>query len=158
MVCRGYSLLVLLMLALVAGCSSLVHLEPVRVSVVGIEPLPHEELEARFTVKLRVQNPNETAIHFDGVFIDLELENRSFGSGVSDQKGTVPRFGEALISVPVTVPFTAVARQLLGLASNKAPLDRLNYRLRGRLGGGNLFGGVRFDKKGGIQLGGDAPQ
>ena len=140
----------LLTLTLLAGCASLGQRESVRVSIAGIEPLPNEGLEARFAVKLRVQNPNDSAISYDGVFVELELEDKDFGSGVSDQQGSVPRFGETLITVPVTVPFTAMVRQVLGLAGNER-FEGLSYRLRGRLGGAG-FGGIGFDKKGVIEL------
>jgi len=94
--------LAVLLLAL-AGCETMPNRDALRVSVVGVEPGKSEGLELRFVVKLRVQNPNDTGVDFDGVAVDLELNGKNLGSGVSDQKGSVPRFGEALISVPVTV-------------------------------------------------------
>lgn len=152
---RGTShpLLVLLALVVLAGCSSLGHREPLRISVAGIDALPNEGLEARFAVKLRVQNPNETALDFDGIFVDLEIEDRNFGSGVSDQAGSVPRFGEALITVPVVVPLTSVLSQLFRLAGREDAVERFSYRLRGRLGGNRLYGGSRFDHEGTVELG-----
>ena len=33
-----------------------------------------------------------------------DLRGMSFASGVSDQRGTISRFGETVITVPVTVP------------------------------------------------------
>jgi LEA14-like dessication related protein len=140
------------MLALLAGCAGLAVREPVRVSVAGIQPLPNEGLEARFAVKLRIQNPNDTPVSYDGVFVELELEGRDFGSGVSDQSGTVPRFGEALVTIPVTVPFTALVRQIFGFAGHEKAPQSVSYRVRGRLGG-SAFGGVRFDKEGEVDFG-----
>jgi LEA14-like dessication related protein len=140
------------MLALLAGCAGLAVREPVRVSVAGIQPLPNEGLEARFAVKLRIQNPNDTPVSYDGVFVELELEGRDFGSGVSDQSGTVPRFGEALVTIPVTVPFTALVRQIFGFAGHEKAPQSVSYRVRGRLGGG-AFGGARFDKEGEVDFG-----
>ena len=71
------TLLLLLLCALLAlglaGCASLVQREPVRINVVGLEPIPGEGMEMRFKVKLRVQNPNESAIDFDGLALDLDL-------------------------------------------------------------------------------------
>ena len=52
----------------------------------------------------------------------------------------MPRFGETVLSVPVSVPVTAMVRQALGLASGS---DRLDYELTGRLAGTG-FGGVSF--------------
>jgi len=44
---------------MLAGCAMLGQPEPVRVNVVGIEPLPGESMELRMAIKLRIQNPNE---------------------------------------------------------------------------------------------------
>ena len=141
----------ILMLALaLVGCASLVQREPVRINVVGLEPLPGQGMEMRFAVKLRVQNPNDTAIDFDGLALELDLNDKPFATGVSDQRGNVPRFGEAVINIPVTVSAVAVVRQALGVMDGKA-VDTVPYSLRGRLAGG-LLGGVRFSDKGALSL------
>jgi LEA14-like dessication related protein len=143
-------LLAVLVALLLAGCAALTLREPLRATVAGLEPLPGEGLEARFAVKLRIQNPNETPIDFDGVAVDLALNGKHFASGVSDQRGTIPRYGETVITVPVTVPITAVVRQLLGMSRGR-PTDKISYHLRGQLGGVGL-GGVRFDSHGELLL------
>ncbi|KMQ80000.1 Phosphonate ABC transporter phosphate-binding periplasmic component [Candidatus Burkholderia pumila] len=138
------SRLVLLIFAWVAfsmlgGWASLFNREEMRVNVAGIEPLEGQGLEMRFAVKLRVQNPNDSPIDYDGVALDLDLNGHSFASGVSDQRGTgtVPRFGETLISVPVTISALSVARQALGYASGDS-VSKVSYAVRGRLAGGAL--------------------
>lgn len=138
-----------LALLLLAGCAGLQLREPLRVTVAGLEPLPSEGLEARFAVKLRLQNPNDEELDFDGVSLQLDLGGMSFGSGVSDQQGTVPRYGETLVTVPVTVPVTSILRQVLALSERRDD-HRIQYRLRGRLGGLGLGGG--FDSHGDLVL------
>ena len=142
-------LVVLVSLAL-AGCASLVHREPVRINVVGLEPIPGEGMEMRFKVKLRVQNPNETAIDFDGLALDLDLNGRPFATGVSDGAGSVPRFGETLIEIPVSVSAIAVVRQALGVIEGDGKAE-VPYALRGWLVGG-LFGGMCFSDSGTLKL------
>lgn len=147
------AVLVILLASLVlAGCASLAYREPVRVNVVGLEPIPGEGMEMRFRVKLRVQNPNETAIEFDGLALDLDLNGRPFATGVSDAAGSVARFGETLIEIPVSVSAIAVVRQALGVLEGaddgKAEVP---YALRGRLAGG-LLGGMRFSDSGTLKL------
>ena len=142
-------LVALVSLAL-AGCASLVHREPVRINVVGLEPIPGEGMEMRFKVKLRVQNPNETAIDFDGLALDLDLNGRPFATGVSDGAGSVPRFGETLIEIPVSVSAIAVVRQALGVIEGDGKAE-VPYALRGRLAGG-LLGGMRFSDSGTLKL------
>ncbi len=133
-----------------SGCASLSQREPVRINVVGLDPLPGQGMEMRFAVKLRVQNPNDAAIDFDGIALELELNDKPFATGVSDQRGSVPRFGEAVVSIPVTVSAIAVVRQALGVIDGK-PSDSVPYSVHGRLAGG-LLGGVRFSDTGRLSL------
>lgn len=139
----------LLALAL-AGCAGMQFREPVRVNVVDLEPLPGQGLEIRFNVKLRVQNPNETSIDYDGLALELELNGKPFATGVSDRKGSVPRFGDAVIVIPVSVPAVSAVRQVLGLM-NDARLDNVPYVLRGKLAGGPL-GAITFTDAGTLRL------
>lgn len=142
-------LAVLTMLAF-SGCASLFNQDAVRVSVAGIEPLEGQGLEMRFAVKLRVQNPNDAPLNFNGIALDLDVNGRAFASGVSPQRGTVPRFGETVLSVPVTVSALSVARQALGFASGDT-VSKVSYAVRGKLAGGP-FGGARFSDAGTIDF------
>jgi len=112
--------------------------------------LPSQELEVRFAIKLRVQNPNETAIDYNGIALDLEVNGHSLASGVSDQSGSIPRFSEAIVTVPVSVSAFSFLRQTLGLSQTQS-LDNLPYVLRGKLAGG-LFGTMRFTDSGKLSL------
>ncbi|MGH8353419.1 MAG: LEA type 2 family protein [Pseudomonas sp.] len=135
----------LLALSLLA-CSSLNQRDPLHIDLVGLEPLPGQGLEIRFAAKLRVQNPNDEAIDYNGVALELEVNGQPLASGVSDQRGQVPRFGETLLSVPVTISAFSVVRQTWGMAGF-APGRGLPYRLRGKLAGGPL-GTARFTDQG----------
>lgn len=131
------------------GCSQLPLRDPVRVSLVGIETLPGEGLELRMVMKLRVQNPNDAPLDFDGVALDVELRSLAFAAGVSDQVGSVPRFGETVLRVPVSVSAISVLRQALSFANG----DRSNvgYTISGKIGG-SLLGGGKFKSTGQIDL------
>ncbi|MGY4828955.1 LEA type 2 family protein [Sphaerotilaceae bacterium SBD11-9] len=134
---------------LLQGCASLS--APLQVNVVGIEPLPGEGMEIRLAVKLRIQNPNDTPIDYDGISLRLDLRDTTFATGVSAERGSVPRFGEALISVPVSVSAMTAMRQFIGLATSKDAKPTNDYALYGRLSGTGL-GGVSFESKGVINL------
>jgi hypothetical protein len=142
--------LALLGLVPLAACASLTGREPLTVDVVGVEPLPGQGMEGRFLVKLRLQNPNEAPVQFNGASVRIDVGGQRLASGVSDARGTVPRFGETVLAVPVTVPVTAMIRQALGLAAGGGT-RRLDYELRGRLAG-PAFGGVGFSSTGELQL------
>lgn len=139
----------LLMLSL-SACALFPHRDPVNINVVGIEPLTSQDLEVRFAIKLRVQNPNETAIDYNGIALDLEVNGHPLASGVSDQSGSIARFSETVVSVPVSVSAFSVLRQTLGLSQTQT-LDNLPYVLRGKLAGG-VFGTLRFVDSGKLSL------
>jgi LEA14-like dessication related protein len=100
-------------------------------------------------VKLRVQNPNDAPVEFDGVALTLELRGLDFASGVSDAQGIVPRFGESVLVVPVTVSAYAMAKQALSFAMGDR--SKVDWVARGNLSGKG-FGGVRFESKGEFDL------
>ncbi len=138
-----------------AGCAAPTALDSVQVNVVGMDALPSEGMELRMGVKLRIQNPSDTAIDFDGVALSLELRDQDFATGVTPVRGTVPRFGETLITVPVTVSATAMLRQAWSLANvgvaSSGTSSNVRYVARGKLGG-SAFGGTRFESRGDLPL------
>lgn len=139
--------LFLLPLALgLSACATLPNHDPPMVSVAGVEPLEGQGMELRFAIKLRVQNPNGTELSFRGAALKLDVNGQRLASGVSDQAGTVPAYGETLFTVPVTVPMLAAARQIIGMMDNK-PRDGLPYVVSGKLDSG-MFGTVRFSDQG----------
>ena len=131
-------------------------LDPLQVTVAGIEPLQGEGMEMRLLVKLRVQNPNDSPVDFNGAALNLDVMGRRFASGVSDQAGTVPRFGEAIVAVPVTVSVLRMARQVLGMLDGK-PVTRVTYAMSGKLNGSSMFGTQRFNTTGEFDLPQSAP-
>lgn len=139
-------LLCLALLLSLGACSSLTPRDPLHIDLVGIEPLPGEELEVRFALKLRVQNPNDSAIAFNGVAVRLNINQQPLASGVSDQAGQVPRYGEAIIQVPVSISAYALLRQAWAAAGYQGG-QGLPYELHGKLAGG-LFGSRRFHDSG----------
>lgn len=139
----------------VSGCSLLQRGESVQVMLVGIEPLPSEGLELRMLLKLRVQNPNDKPIDFDGVFIEMDMQDKRFASGVSAATGSVPRYGETVVSVPVSLSALNLVQQAIGVTSDEFR-GSLAYRLRGKISGPG-FGSVRFNSSGELTLPADIP-
>jgi LEA14-like dessication related protein len=135
--------------AVLAACAGTGLHEPVRVNLADLESLPGAGMEARFLAKIRVQNPNDVSIAYSGLSAEIDLNGKSFASGVSDAEGEIPRFGESVIEIPLTVPVTAIVRQVLGLVSGD--LSKASYRVRGFLNTGT-FGRASFDSTGEIEL------
>lgn len=149
MTIRRVFLLVAALFAL-GGCASLPDRDPIQVTVAGMESLPGEGAEIRMLVKLRVQNPNPSQIDFDGAYVKLDVLGKTFATGVSDEGGMVPAFGEAIVTVPVTVSVLRMVRNVVGMLDGK-PIEKVTYELSGKLSGG-LFGTERFSAKGEFEL------
>ena len=146
-------LLTLLAVLSLGACATLPGSEPLQVTVAGIDSLPGEGLELRMLVRLRVQNPNDAPLEYDGVYLKLDVQDRTFATGVSDQRGVVPRFGESVIGVPVTASMLRTVLNVLGMLDGRK-VDKLNYSLEGKLSG-PLFGSTRFQAKGDLALPGE---
>ena len=145
------------LLALTLGaCAGLGQGDPIQVSVAGVESLPGEGFEMRMLVKLRVQNPNDTPLEYDGVYLKLDVQEKTFATGVADVRGSVPRFGESVIAVPVTVSMLRMVRHAMGMLDGK-PIDKIRYEMEGKLNAPAL-GATRFQSQGEFTLPAAAPR
>ena len=131
------------------GCAGLERREPLQVTVVGIEPLQGQGLELRLLVKLRVQNPNDTPIDYNGVALEMNVQGKTFATGVSDASGSVPRFGEAVIAVPVTVSAFRMFGQVVAMIRSGS--GKIAYEMKGTLNGAS-FNSMRFRTQGEFDL------
>ncbi|GGK01251.1 LEA type 2 family protein [Pseudomonas matsuisoli] len=134
------------LLLFLSGCNSLTGREPLTVNLVDVAPLAGGNLEVRFALELRFQNPNADALNYDGVSLALDLNGKQLARGVSDAKGKVPGFGETLVTVPMSISAFSALQQAWA-ASRNVTSEALPYRLSGRLGGGFL-GNRRFVDEG----------
>jgi len=149
---RSFPAILAIVAALILGaCASLPGRDPLQVSVAGIESLPGEGLEMRMLVKLRIQNPNDAPVEYDGVYVRLDVQDRTFATGVSSERGSIPRFGESVIGVPVSVSTLRVAAHALGFLLDGRSTDRISYKLEGKLDG-TAFGSTRFQAQGELAL------
>ena len=146
------TLLVLFTLGMLplGGCAGLQSREPIQVIMVGVEPLQGEGLELRMLVKLRIQNPNDIPLDFNGVSLQMDVQGKSFATGVSDVAGSVPRYGETIVNVPVSISVFRIARQAIGVITNEFG-GKLAYEMSGRLAG-RAFNSMRFKSRGEFTL------
>lgn len=144
------TVLSLLALLALAACAGLSQRDPLFIDVAGIEQVPGEGMELNLAVRIRVQNPNDTAVQYDGVALALDVNGQTLASGVSDDVGTVPRYGQKVFTIPVTISAFNVARQVFGAMNAEDPAE-VRYELRGKLEGG-LFGTRRFEDQGMLRL------
>jgi LEA14-like dessication related protein len=146
-----------MVLALALGaCATLPGTDPVQVNVVDIESMEGEGMELRLLVKLRIQNPNDSAVEYDGVYLKVDVLDRTLATGVSSERGSVPRFGETIISVPMTVSALRIALGALEVIGGGRTIEKVNYNLEGKLDGVG-WGSHRFRASGQLSLPGTSP-
>jgi len=150
------TLMIALTALLLGACASLPNKEPLQVTVAGIESIPGEGMELRMLVKLRVQNPNQAPIDFSGVYVELDVQGKTFATGVSNEAGTLPGFGEVVVAVPVTVSVLRMVRQVMGVLDGQ-PVDKIRYEMSGKLSSG-VFNTHRFGASGEFELPESAPE
>src|SRR5262245_52623829 len=138
-------------LAAIGGCAFMQTRDPLQVTVAGVESIPGEGMELRMLVKLRVQNPNDTPVDYNGVALEIAVQGNTFATGVSDATGSVPRFGETVIEVPVTASAFRMARQAFGMMGGGGMPGKITYQMTGKLHGSG-FGSVSFQNKGDFEL------
>lgn len=154
---RCLVLIMFVVLALLSGCATLSGSNGPNVQIVGLQALPSEGLEMRFELKLRVQNPNETPLSYDGMSVSLDLDGRGLANGVSNVSGEIPRFSDAVLTVPVSISAFSVVRQLFARAGSMdkggGASQPIAYSLKGKLGAPEgSFGAVRFSNTGEMDL------
>jgi LEA14-like dessication related protein len=132
------------------GCANLQRREPIEVIVVGVEPLQGQGLELRMLVKLRIQNPNDLPLDFNGVSVQMDVQGKRFATGVSDASGSVPRFGETIVDVPVSASVFRIATQAIDAMTGEHR-GKLAYEMTGKLAG-PAFNSVSFKSKGEFTL------
>src|SRR5690606_16058344 len=81
--------------------------------------------------------------------VDLKVQGRSFASGVSNERGVVPRFGEQVVNVPVSISALRLFQSAVGVLDQSR--GKIEYELRGKRAG-PAFRAVRFDARGEMVL------
>ena len=137
------------------GCAMFKGQDPLQVTVAGVEPLESQGMELRMAVKLRVQNPNDAPIDFSGVAVEMIVQGKTFATGVSDVGGSVPRFGETVITVPVTASAFRMLSEVLGLmhggGGSSSGSGKISYEMKGKLNSSG-FSSTHFQTKGELEL------
>ncbi len=150
--CRALGIFAcLLLIGGLSGCASLSSdREPVRVTVSDLRMIEATMLEQLYGLTLRIQNPNDTPIQFQGMSFELEINGREFGSGVSDSQVTVPAFGDAKVEVRMVSTLFRLFRQLQSLQNESN--GPLGYEISGRIALADSLGWLWFEEQGELDL------
>ncbi len=112
------------------GCASLLfQAESPEVLVSNVKPLGGTLFEQRVQVDLRVRNPNDFDLDVTGLDFTLRLNDKKLARGLASQGVTIPRLGDAILTVETTTSTLDVLSQLLNLASG----EDVTYHITGVL-------------------------
>jgi LEA14-like dessication related protein len=137
--------------ALLGACAALPPgWEQPRISISDVTVKDAKLFEQVYNLELRVQNPNDLDLAVNGLTFDLELNGKSFASGVSDHRLTVGRLSSGVVRVEAITTLVGFIRQIIGLA--KANRVAVDYRIRGTLYVGAPSFKLPFDDSGSIDF------
>jgi len=121
---------VLILLFLPVGCAGLGKtLDPPRINLSNVQFQESKALETVLQIDLRVFNTNDVPIRVKGLDCDLELNGRSFATGVSSVDKEIPAFGTMTIPVTLYSSVVDLFRGIVGLQKK----EKLKFGVSGRL-------------------------
>jgi LEA14-like dessication related protein len=133
---------------LLGGCATLApKFERPRLSVVAVEIRDASLVEQHLRVKMRVMNPNATALPIEGISYTIEVGGEELGRGVTADSFTVPGHGEAEFDMLLTTNLAATFFKVMPrMKDSQHPLE---YRLVGKVNTAMTFlRSIPFDERG----------
>ncbi len=117
---------------MLSGCATLSpSFENPQVQVLSIKQQSSKGMDQKLVVQLNVQNPNGIELPLEGMSYSLSIEGHKVASGVTSDVPTIPAYGEAKISLPVTTNLMAMVRLVTGLMMKGQ--EELEYELQAKL-------------------------
>jgi LEA14-like dessication related protein len=134
-----------------SGCTWMgTSMERPRINIANVTPTEIKLFEQLFDLELRIQNPNDSALAINGLSFELEINEKPFASGLSDQNVTIGRFSSGIIHVQAITSLWSFLRQVAEI--QKTGMPRVAYRIRGAIYAGSSSIKLRFDDAGEIQI------
>lgn len=151
MVFRNLGLMWVLVL-LVSGCAWLKpDIQTPKVTLDSLEMLPVSGLNQRFKIGLRLSNPNDRSLKFNGISYTVVLNGYQLIDGVGNDIPEVEAFSEVLFYVQASTNMLETLRFINNFMGGKASGD-LNYRLRGDISVAGLPRRLSVEESGTVPL------
>lgn len=133
------------------GCSGLFGtMERPRINIANVTPREIKVFEQVFDLELRIQNPNESPLPINGLAFELEINDKRFATGVSNQNVTVDRFSSLVIHVQAVTSLWGILQQMAHLQQTRTPL--VTYRIKGAVYSGSPSVKLPFDDSGEFKI------
>jgi LEA14-like dessication related protein len=140
-----------------SGCSSQGDLKSPEVRLVKVDVVKAKLLEQHFTLRFRIDNPNNFSLPVRGMDYLVHLNQVKLAEGESNVSFTVPAHGHHNFSIPVRTNLWRHLRQIVKALDK--PDQPIPYRLQGVVKTGWLFGqSVHMSRNGEIIPGDYIPE
>jgi LEA14-like dessication related protein len=87
-------------------------MERPRINIANVTPREIKVFEQVFDLELRVQNPNDSPLPINGLEFELQINDRRFATGVSNQSVTVNGLESAVIRVEAVTSLWSILQQI----------------------------------------------
>jgi LEA14-like dessication related protein len=151
------TLIVLFVIVTGLGCAALDSgLERPRVNIANVTPKEIKPFEQVFDLELRIQNRNDSELVINGLILDLEINDKPFATGISNQTLTLSRLSSDVIHAQATTSTWDMLRQIV--EAQRTGFARVKYRLRGKIFAGSPNVKLPFDETGEIEIPFEGPR
>jgi len=147
----AYALCLLIFFSGFAGCSGLFRtLERPRVNIANIIAKEIKLFEQVFDLELRIQNPNDLPLAINGLAFEMEVNEKRFATGVSNQSLTIDRLSSAVVHVQAITTMWGLLQQVAAYQQTRTP--RVTYRMKGTIYSSSPSVKLAFDDSGEFQV------
>ena len=144
-------LLWLLALLALSGCASLIpEIDPPKVSLESLTPLPASGGAPRFEIKLRIANPNNQTFDVAGISYAVEIQGKELISGVSNDVPVLKPYAEEVVVLEGGLQLFQLLRLLTSLG--KETSDSLDYRFTAKIDFNGFVPTQRIEETGSFTL------
>ncbi len=127
------------------------------VHLVKVDVIKAKLLEQQFSLRFRIDNPNDSDLPVRGLVYDIQLNDIKLAEGESSEWFTVPAHGRTEFEVPVRTNLWRHVKSIV--KSLEEPDQPIRYRLRGEVKTGLFFGrNVHMQRNGEIIPGDYIPE
>jgi LEA14-like dessication related protein len=136
---------------LLAGCAGFPYgnIEPPRAFLSDIRLVSVGVFEQRYSIDLRLQNPNDVELPVTGMDYRLRINGEEFASGVSNRSWRLPPYGEQLVTVELVSSTERVLEQFRRIEKRGSAVD---YALSGGIALGRNGPKLPFESRGTLRL------
>jgi len=115
-----------------SGCASMnVDYEKPSVELISFKALPVNGFEQRFEIGLKLTNPNNFELPFNGISYQLSVAGETLAHGVASDIPTAGAYGESRFVVPVSTSLMGGLKVIKALMANQG--QDISYQLKAKL-------------------------